>query len=59
MQVLPGEKFPVDAEILQGSCSVDESMLTGESQLVAKQPGSQVGWLHQSRQSLYNRQPTN
>ena len=42
MQVLPGEKFPVDGEVLQGSCSVDESMLTGESQLVAKQPGSQV-----------------
>ena len=42
MQVLPGEKFPVDGEILQGSCAADESLLTGEAQPVAKHVGDQA-----------------
>eukprot|EP00891_Asterochloris_glomerata_P000481 jgi/Astpho2/481/Aster-03526 len=42
LRVLPGERIPVDGEVLQGTCSVDESMLTGESVLVAKQAGAQV-----------------
>ena len=34
--VLPGERFPVDGVVLEGQTQVDESMLTGESQPVAK-----------------------
>ena len=37
--VRPGERIPVDGRILEGSTSVDESMLTGESLPVARQTG--------------------
>ncbi|NLC11935.1 MAG: copper-translocating P-type ATPase, partial [Firmicutes bacterium] len=40
--VRPGERIPVDGTILEGSSSVDESMLTGESLPVEKQPGDKV-----------------
>lgn len=40
--VKPGEKFPVDGMVTQGLTSVDESMLTGESIPVEKQPGDTV-----------------
>ncbi|MEG4804550.1 heavy metal translocating P-type ATPase [Microcoleus sp. ARI1-B5] len=42
LQVLPGEKIPVDGEICEGKTTVDESMLTGESMPVLKQPGDTV-----------------
>ena len=40
--VRPGERVPVDAEVVDGESAVDESMLTGESMPVAKQPGDAV-----------------
>ncbi|MHB8811611.1 MAG: heavy metal translocating P-type ATPase, partial [Desulfobulbaceae bacterium] len=40
--VKPGERLPIDALILEGQSSVDESMLTGESLPVSKKPGDRV-----------------
>ncbi len=40
--VLPGERFPVDAEIVEGRTSVDESMLTGESTPLPRETGGRV-----------------
>ncbi|MEI6385963.1 MAG: heavy metal translocating P-type ATPase [Spirochaetota bacterium] len=42
IEVLPGERIPLDGIVLLGASEVDESMLSGESRPCAKGPGSMV-----------------
>ncbi len=42
VRVKPGETVPIDGEVVSGTSNVDESMLSGESLAVCKQPGDEV-----------------
>ncbi|MEK7605439.1 MAG: heavy metal translocating P-type ATPase [Patescibacteria group bacterium] len=55
IRVRPGEKIPVDGEIIEGNSAIDESMVTGESMPVEKTPGDEVigATLNKSGSFLY------
>jgi Cu2+-exporting ATPase len=40
--IKPGEKIPVDAEVISGQSTVNESMITGETKPIEKQEGDEV-----------------
>jgi Cu+-exporting ATPase len=42
LRVRPGEKIPTDGVVLEGTSTVDESMITGEAAPIAKGPGAAV-----------------
>ncbi|MEP3855431.1 MAG: heavy metal translocating P-type ATPase [Porticoccus sp.] len=42
LRVRPGDKVPLDGEVLEGSSNIDESMVTGEPLAVKKQSGDRV-----------------
>ncbi|HEU5298011.1 MAG TPA: copper-translocating P-type ATPase, partial [bacterium] len=50
VELRPGDRVPVDGEVLEGETAIDESLVTGESLPVAKQPGDAVtgGTINQS-----------
>jgi len=55
VRVRPGEKIPVDGEVIEGHSSIDESMLTGEPLPVEKSAGDEVvaGTLNRSGTFLF------
>jgi P-type Cu+ transporter len=56
LRVRPGDKVPVDGEVLEGHSNMDESMLTGESLPVSKGPGDRlIGGTQNSNGSLVMR----
>lgn len=42
VQLSPGERVPADGMVLTGTCFADESMLTGESEPIPRQPGDRL-----------------
>ncbi len=55
VRVRPGEKIPVDGEIIEGETTIDESMLTGEPMPVKKKVGNEIigATVNQSGTVLY------
>ena len=42
VEIVPGERVPLDGEVVEGASEVDESLVTGEARPVGKRPGSAV-----------------
>ena len=55
LRIRPGERIPVDGKIIEGSSTIDESMLTGEPMPVAKNIGDEVitGTINKSGSFLF------
>jgi cation-transporting ATPase V/Cu+-exporting ATPase len=58
VRVRPGEKIPVDGEVVAGASAVDESMLTGESVPVDKAPGDRVAGATLNREGVLTMRAT-
>jgi P-type Cu+ transporter len=53
LRVRPGERVPVDGSLTEGSSSIDESMITGESLPTAKRPGDKATGATINRQGSF------
>ena len=58
MIVKPGEKIPTDGVVVKGESYIDESMATGESMPVSKQPGDEVIGATVNQEGLLNVEAT-
>jgi Cu+-exporting ATPase len=56
--VLPGERVPVDAQVIEGDTHVDESLITGESLPVEKGLGSRVTGARSTARGASSREPS-
>lgn len=56
--IRPGNKIPVDGEIVEGQSTIDESMLTGESMPVTKGPGQAVAGATINKSSAFRYRAT-
>ena len=52
MLIRPGASIPADGQVIEGGTNVDESIITGESRPMSKEPSSRVGALLMSLRTV-------